>query len=150
MSHQQLLKQILWHSVFPQHYCSFASNLEFLTCFHVFEPLLELLWSEAVLVESIVPFDSLQHLQVATRQPITSLHDHLNNVIHRVTVTLRGLKYLLLSTWGINLHCVGIYLYCVFHEATKKKFSIDTVKASSDVCAKILLRAAQLSGRHWN
>lgn len=57
--------------------------LDFLTCFHVFELLLELLWGQAVVVESIIPFDSLQHLQVTTHQPITSLHDHLAKVINR-------------------------------------------------------------------
>lgn len=55
----------------------------FLTCFHVFELLLELLWSQAVLVKSVIPFDSLQYLQVTTHQPVTSLHDHLANVMNR-------------------------------------------------------------------
>lgn len=59
------------------------SNFDFLTCFHVFELLLELLWGKAVLVKSIVPFDSLQHLQVTTHQPITSLHNHLHKAIKR-------------------------------------------------------------------
>lgn len=69
--------------IFSDCYCSLVSKLDFLTCFHVFEPLLELLWSEAVLVESVIPFDSLQHLQVATHQPVTSLHDHLHKGIIR-------------------------------------------------------------------
>lgn len=74
-----------------------VSNLDFLTCFHVFELLLELLWSKAVLVKSIVPLDLLQHLQVTTYQPITSLHDHLHKVIQRISVVFCRLKYLLAS-----------------------------------------------------
>lgn len=77
------LQLFLCHFLFPNCYCSFVSNLDFLTCFHVFEPLLELLWSEAVLVKPVIPFDSLQHLQVAPHQPITSLHNHLYKVMNR-------------------------------------------------------------------
>lgn len=77
------LKQRVCHFLFPDCYSSFISDIHFLTCFHVFELLLELLWSKAVLVKSIVPFDLLQHLQVTTYKPITSLHDHLHKAIEK-------------------------------------------------------------------
>lgn len=77
------LQQPVCHFLLPNCYCTSVSTFDFLTCFHGFELLLELLWSEAVLVKSIVPFDSLQHLQVTTYQPITSLHNHLPKVINR-------------------------------------------------------------------
>lgn len=67
----------------PNCCCSSAGGSNFLTCFHLFELLLELLRSEAVVVEAIVPFDSLQHLQVTTHQPITSLHHHLSKEINK-------------------------------------------------------------------
>lgn len=37
----------------------------------------ELVGGEAVLVQAVVPTDALQDLQVATDQPITTLHHHL-------------------------------------------------------------------------
>lgn len=46
----------------PNCCCNSVVGSLFLTCFHFFELLLELLRSEAVVVEAIVPFDSLQHL----------------------------------------------------------------------------------------
>lgn len=56
----------------------FLSVSDSLTCFHVFELLLKLLWSEAVMVKPIIPFDSLQYLQIATYQPVTPFHNHLH------------------------------------------------------------------------
>lgn len=65
------------------YFCTSLGNFDFLTCFHIFELLLELLWGEAVLIKSVVPSDSLQHLQVTTHQPITSLHNHLHKATKR-------------------------------------------------------------------
>lgn len=47
------------------------------TCVHLFKFLLEFGWCEPVTIQPVVPIDPIQHLEIASNQPVSALHHHL-------------------------------------------------------------------------
>lgn len=47
------------------------------TRIHLFELLFELSWSQAVLIQPVIPVDLIQDLQVTPDQPVSTFHHHL-------------------------------------------------------------------------
>ncbi len=96
------------------------------------------------MVKSVVPFDSLQHLEVTTYQPITSLINHLHKDINRekplffaeicvyVQVKLTSLIefHYVIFFWGLS------FTFCLSQQWSRYQ--------------RILLSAALSCGTHWN
>lgn len=47
------------------------------TCVHFFKLLFELIGRQPVLVQTVVPVDPVQNLQVSANQPVATFHHHL-------------------------------------------------------------------------
>lgn len=76
-------KSHCWWSQFSQKEWAHSSEgnnwiwLRLHTCVHFFKLLFELSWCQSVLVQSVIPADLVQNLQVSADQPVPTFHHHL-------------------------------------------------------------------------
>lgn len=61
----------------PKHSQTGVAGDSVRTCVHLLELLFELSGRQPVLVQSVLPVDPVQHLQVSPHQPVPAFHHHL-------------------------------------------------------------------------